>query len=94
MDPPLLLAGGFFLVLFVVLLPYMRDQYEEQYDGEQEYFRENNPRVWNIIEGAERRGEKSEDLPDGHCPACGAQNDPEFTLCRRCNRPLPSRDED
>lgn len=90
MDPPLLLAGGLFVVLFVVLLPHLRDQYEEQYEDEREYFRDNNPRVWNVIRGAaDQEPDDGEDPPDGHCPACGAENDPEFALCHRCHRPLP-----
>jgi len=94
MDLPLLLAGGLFVGLFVVLLPYMRDRYEVQYDNDREYFRENNPRVWSIIEGAERQGEGGDvEFPEGRCPACGAENDPEFALCRSCNRPLPGREE-
>jgi len=94
MDPPLLLAGGLFLVLFVALLPHLRNQYEEQYEDEREYFRDNNPRVWNVISGAAEQGpDDDEALPAGQCPACGAENDPEFTLCRSCNRPLPGREE-
>ncbi|PSQ34201.1 hypothetical protein BRD08_10310 [Halobacteriales archaeon SW_10_66_29] len=94
MDPVLLLTAGLFLLGFAVLVPYLREQYEEQYDSEREYFRDNNPRVYNVITGAADQEQDAVDVPEDQCPACGAENDPEFSLCHNCNRPLPSRDDD
>jgi len=94
MEPRLLLTIGLFLLGGLVLLYLLRDSYEEGYESEREYFRQRNPHVFNVIQGAAEQEPGAADGPEDQCPACGAENDPEFSLCHNCNRPLPARDDD
>jgi hypothetical protein len=96
MELPALVGLGFLLLVFVVMIPRMRDRYEEVYEDERSFFREQRPRMWGLVGGmtggVEGVDEPSEAVP-GWCPVCGADNVPDFTYCGNCGRRLPVDEE-
>lgn len=94
MDPLLLVAAGFLLLVFVVTIPVMRTRYGERYEDERAFFREQRPTAWGFI-GDVAGGDYSaaQDRATGRCPRCETENDPDYTYCRNCDCRLPTRDE-
>jgi len=96
MELPALVGVGFLVLLFVVMVPRMQDRYEREYEDELAFFREQRPRMWGLVGGMTGDagdGEPPEAVP-GRCPACGADNVPEFTYCGNCGTRLPSETGD
>lgn len=86
MDIPVVIAVGFLLVFLVFILPVMREQYEEEFEDDRDFFRERRPRMWGLVEGVSGGHPEA---GSGVCPACGVENDAAYTYCRNCDNRLP-----
>lgn len=95
MDWGLLIGAGFVVVVLIVMLPRLRDRYDEEYTDDREFLREHRPRMWNLIGGiTDTPSDNGENgLPPGVCVECGTENSPGYDYCRNCGGRLLPTDE-
>lgn len=84
MDPLAVAGVVLVVVVFGLLVPLALEADDEQFEDDEEFFRERRPEVWGLVGGIGEAGGEG-----NRCPACGAENDERFRYCGDCGRQLP-----